>query len=55
MKETIRDLMELKYTGTQVLGCHMEGPFISKAKKGAQAEENMDKAAAWLAQQLAEV
>ena len=37
--ETIRDLMQLKYTGTQVLGCHMEGPFISPDWGGAQPRE----------------
>lgn len=30
-----------KEPGARILGINMEGPFISKAKKGAQAEENI--------------
>ena len=30
--------------GAQIIGAHMEGPFISPAKKGAQAEENIRQA-----------
>ena len=30
--------------GAAVLGCHMEGPFINKDRKGAQAAENIIKA-----------
>ncbi len=37
--ETIRDLMHATYKGTQVLGCHMEGPFISPDWGGAQPRE----------------
>ena len=37
--ETIRELMHTTYKGTQVLGCHMEGPFISPDWGGAQPRE----------------
>ena len=37
--ETIRELMHRTYTGTRVLGCHMEGPFISPDWGGAQPRE----------------
>lgn len=37
--ETIRDLMKMDYVGTRVLGCHMEGPFISPDWGGAQPRE----------------
>ncbi len=37
--DSIRELMNTQYVGTQVLGCHMEGPFLSPDWGGAQPRE----------------
>ena len=37
--EAIGQLMETSHPGTQVLGCHMEGPFLSPDWGGAQPRE----------------
>ena len=41
---TLRETMKSQTGGARILGAHMEGPFISPAKKGAQAEENIRQA-----------
>ena len=39
--ERIRQAMAQTSGGAQVLGCHMEGPFISESHKGAQAAKDI--------------
>ena len=43
--ETIRSLKEESkiWQGSEILGCHAEGPFISASKKGAQDEQYIKK------------
>ncbi len=40
----VKETMISQPAGAKILGAHMEGPFISSAKKGAQAEENIRQA-----------
>ncbi len=37
--DTIRESMDIKYDGAQILGAHLEGPFINSKYKGAQSDE----------------
>lgn len=37
----VREDMKKKGAGAQILGAHMEGPFISPKKKGSQEEKNI--------------
>lgn len=37
--DTIRESMNIKYNGAQILGAHLEGPFINNKYKGAQSDE----------------
>lgn len=39
--QTISDYMNADHTGAQILGAHLEGPFISPLAKGAHAEEHI--------------
>ena len=43
--EAIRSVMEESkcWDGSEILGCHAEGPFISASKKGAQDEKHIKK------------
>ncbi len=52
---TVQEAMENQPMGARILGAHMEGPFISPAKKGAQAEENIRQADYELVKPWAEV
>lgn len=37
--DTIREAMNIKYDGAQILGAHLEGPFINSKYKGAQSDK----------------
>ena len=37
--DTIRESMNVKYNGAQILGAHLEGPFLNSKYKGAQSDE----------------
>jgi len=39
----IKDFQKAAYTGAEILGMHLEGPFISPKKAGAQATANIQK------------
>lgn len=43
IRQAQRDSLGPDWGGAQVLGCHAEGPFISKKRKGAQAEESIQR------------
>lgn len=37
--DTIRESINIKYNGAQILGAHLEGPFINSKYKGAQSDK----------------
>ncbi len=37
--DTIRESINIKYDGAQILGAHLEGPFINSKYKGAQSDK----------------
>lgn len=37
--DTIRESMTIKYDGAQIIGAHLEGPFINSKYKGAQSNK----------------
>lgn len=37
--DTIRECINIKYDGAQILGAHLEGPFINSKYKGAQSDK----------------
>lgn len=41
--EMIKNVMKGKYEGAQILGVHLEGPFINREYKGAQMEEHIQR------------
>lgn len=43
IRQAQRDSLGPDWGSAQVLGCHAEGPFISKKRKGAQAEESIQR------------
>lgn len=55
--EVCRKLKEESKTweGSEILGCHAEGPFISASKKGAQAEEYILKPDAAFVKEYADI
>lgn len=42
--DRVRQAMDHQAKGARIAGCHMEGPFINPAFKGAQAEKNIVRA-----------
>lgn len=41
--DTIKEAMNINYDGSQILGAHLEGPFINSKYKGAQSDEFIQK------------
>ncbi len=55
--EVLRNLKEesKEWNGSQILGCHAEGPFISEAKKGAQDPRHILKPDAEFVKEYADI